>query len=84
MIVTTEQHPYSYIEGHNSFPIREIRTTSRNFGNTERTNKEKAEKELRDKARKDSTITQQPEDPRKVGFEWRNDLPATLVWREQI
>lgn len=84
MIVTTEQHPYSYIEGHNSFPsIREIRTTS---GETlvilSDTNKEKAEKELRDKARKDSTITQQPEDPRKVGFEWRNDLPATLVWRE--
>ncbi len=84
MMVTTEQHPYSYMEGHNSFPsIREIRTIS---GETvvilSDTNKEKAEKELRDKAPKDTSATGIPEPPRKLNFEWRADMPATLVWTE--
>ena len=86
MMVTTEQHPYSYMEGHNSFPsIREIRTIS---GETlvvlSDTNKEKAEKALRDKAPKDTSAANIPEPPLKMGFEWRSDMPATLVWREGI
>lgn len=69
IIVTTEEKPYSYIQGHRSFPSRQFIIDC--SGNVV-------------KSIQDGTVKKDKKDrtPKPSGFNWRPDKPATLYWTE--
>ena len=77
MLVTTEHKPYSYQEPHTAFPNKlEIWNIQ---GEVIALLEEKTEEE------DTSTRGASPNsEPRKSGYIWRNDMPATLVWTESL
>ena len=80
MLVTTEHKPYSYQQGHNSFPNKlEIWNMSGEVIKLIEDNTK--EDTLSAPPAKDTSASKEP---RKSGYGWRNDLPATLVWTEAL
>lgn len=81
MMVTTEQHPYSYLEGHYSFPSNlEIRTLDGKLVKVLKAADEKNNDDNNDKD--DSQEPKAPKELKKSNFAWRADMPATLTWVE--
>ena len=77
MLVTTEHRPFSYTQGHNSFPSKlQIRSIDGKVVKTLRDGTVKEEK--RDMAPKDSV--RKPKEPSRKNYAWRSDKPATLTW----
>ena len=75
MLVTTEHRPYSYQQGHTSFPNKlEIWSTQGDVI----------------KLLEDNTVEETPpargapREPRKSGYNWRNDMPESLIWTESL
>ena len=79
-IVTTEHHPYSYVESHNSFPSKQF-IMQLSDGACVRMLRDGTVKEPKPdpNTAKDK---KEPRKPRPAGFGWRPDMPATLYWSE--
>ena len=77
MLVTTEYKPYSYQQGHTSFPNKlEIWNL-----------KGEVIKLLEDNTIEEETPARSSganREPRKSGYGWRSDMPETLVWTESL
>ncbi|MDR2586181.1 MAG: prolyl oligopeptidase family serine peptidase [Prevotellaceae bacterium] len=79
MLVTTEYKPFSYLQGHSSFPNKlEIWDINGNVIKLLEDNTKEEERPTRGANR------DQNREPRKSGYGWRNDLPETLVWTESL
>ena len=83
LIAVTEHHPYSYVQGHNSFPSKQFimdladgRMVKMLRDGTVKEEKPKDKPKDRPKGPKE------PAKPKPAGFGWRPDLPATLYWTE--
>ena len=75
LMTVTEHHPYSYIETHRSFPSKQFIMDLDG----------KMVKMIEDgTVKRDETPAARGENraPKPTGFQWRPDLPATLVWTE--
>lgn len=76
MIATTEHHPYSYAEGHNSFPSKTfIMSTDGDFVKMLKDGTVKDKKDKKDK--KDEA-----KKPSRSQWNWRADKGAVLTWIE--
>ena len=77
MMVTTEHKPYSYQEGHGSFPSKlELWNL-----------KGEVVMLLEDKTKEEETPAKGNDanrEPKKSGYGWRGDMPETLVWTESL
>ena len=83
-IVTTEHHPYSYVQAHNSFPSKQFIMNLAD-GSIVRMLRDGTVKEERKAPAKDDKAPKGPKEPAKpkpAGFGWRPDQPATLYWSE--
>ncbi|MCR5709284.1 MAG: prolyl oligopeptidase family serine peptidase [Bacteroidales bacterium] len=84
LIAVTEHHPYSYVQGHNSFPSKQfiLRVSDGQQVRMLRDGTVKKEKPDADKDNKDAKDKKEPAKPVPAGFGWRPDMPATLYWSE--
>ena len=77
MLVTTEYKPYSYQQGHSSFPSKlEIWNL-----------KGEVIQLLEDNTKEETPPARGANanrEPRKSGYGWRSDMPETLVWTESL
>jgi Prolyl oligopeptidase family. len=87
IIAVTEHRPFSYIQGHSSFPSKRFIMSSAD-GSVVKMLKDGTVKEpksekpaFRDTADKDKK-PEMPKKPKPENFSWRPDMPATLVWNE--
>ncbi len=76
IMVTTEHRPYSYLEGHRSFPNKQEIWNMADGSSVKMLN------DGTKKNNKPKKDTLDKKEPNKSNFAWRNDLPATLTWVE--
>ncbi|MCL1974141.1 MAG: prolyl oligopeptidase family serine peptidase [Bacteroidetes bacterium] len=80
MLVTTEHKPYSYQQGHTSFPNKlEIWNLK---GEVVKLLEENTGEE--DPSSRGGGNRSENREPRKSGYGWRGDFPETLVWTESL
>ena len=78
VMAVTEHHPYSYVQGHNSFPSKQF-IMRLSDGQMIRMLRDGTVKEPKKEPAPDR---KEPPQPKPAGFSWRPDLPATLYWTE--
>ena len=84
LIAVTEHHPYSYVQGHNSFPSKQF-IMDLSDGQMVRMLRDGTVKEPKKEPRPDKPDRpdkKEPAKPKPAGFGWRPDLPAMLYWSE--
>ncbi|MCL2727163.1 MAG: prolyl oligopeptidase family serine peptidase [Bacteroidales bacterium] len=79
MLVTTVHKPYSYQQGHTSFPNKlEIWDMNGEVVKLVEDNTREEETPARGRGANENR------EPRKSGYGWRGDMPETLVWTESL
>ncbi len=86
VIAVTEHHPYSYVQGHNSFPSKQFILRLAD-GEQVRMLRDGTVEEPKKGPRPDVGPGPVPDKkeapkPKPAGFSWRPDLPAMLYWSE--
>ena len=82
MLVTTEYKPYSYQQGHTSFPNKlEIWNVKGEVVKLLEDNTKEEETPVRGAGGRGANENREP---RKSGYGWRGDMPETLVWTESL
>jgi len=88
MIVTTEQKPYSYQRGHQSYPYRtEVWNIKGEFVKMLEDNKVgnlsmRPDEDFADDTAMQDSVRTPKRGMKESNWRWRSDLPQTLVWNE--